>query len=153
MRQLTSGDADKGMLRVDPEPSSAATVRSTIRHALHAFGVSKPVIDDAVLVATELVGNALRHASALPSGDLEVCWEVDGERVTVQVTDGGGRQLPHMLTPDRDATTGRGLMIVDAVAEEWGVESLSDGGTTVWASLLRPTSVSDRQGPHNPQHH
>jgi anti-sigma regulatory factor (Ser/Thr protein kinase) len=129
-----------GTLRVDPDPASAATVRRAVGESLDASGLPAPVIDDAVLIATELLGNSLRHADALPSGELRVSWDVDGDGVVVRVTDGGGGQLPHVRNTRADATTGRGLRIVDALAAEWGVESQPDGATTVWAWLAVPRS-------------
>jgi serine/threonine-protein kinase RsbW len=127
-----------GTLRVDPDPASAASVRRAVGQALGAEGLPAPVIDDAVLVATELLGNSLRHAAALPSGQLRVSWDVNGEGVIVRVTDGGGVRSPHLRNAEPAGTTGRGLRIVDALAAEWGVESQPDGATTVWAWLALP---------------
>jgi serine/threonine-protein kinase RsbW len=142
MRQLN--EADRGMLRVDPSPSSAAMARHRIRASLDAIGMPQALVDDVLLVATELIGNAVRHAFPLSAGDLEVCWkvdhevhhEVDRDRVTVQVSDGGGPQPPHVRASEPHATAGRGLMIVATVAQDWGVETHSDGVTTVWARLV-----------------
>lgn len=88
-----------------------------------------------VLVATELLSNALQHAAALPEDDLVICWNVDGKSVQLEVTDGGGGwRHPHIRYAGPRDTTGRGLSIVDSLAAEWGVEE-RDQSTSVWATL------------------
>ena len=113
-------------------PASAATVRHSISVDLRQAGFGREAAADAALLASELVGNSIRHASALPSGHLEVVWAIDESGVRLQVTDGGGRDTPLMRQVSLDDTSGRGLAIVAALADVWGVEE-HPGGTTVWA--------------------
>jgi anti-sigma regulatory factor (Ser/Thr protein kinase) len=121
-------------LWVRKAPASAATVRHSISADLRQNGYTVEVAEDAALLASELVGNAIRHASALPSGQLEVAWGPDATGVRLQVTDGGGRDKPLVREFSLDDTSGRGLAIVAALADDWGVDEHA-GGTTVWAHL------------------
>jgi anti-sigma regulatory factor (Ser/Thr protein kinase) len=102
-------------------------------------GISPDRCDDAALVVSELVGNALRHARPLADGTLRVAWVLDGHRLRVEVTDGGGATTPELRpAPElRMAVSGRGLAIVDALAEAWGSHS-DRSGTTVWALVPAP---------------
>lgn len=92
------------------------------------------MVEDVALVASELIGNAVRHASPLPGGELQVSWELRDDGVEVRVTDGGGaaRPIPRQVGPQD--LSGRGLSIVDRVANDWGVDA-SANRTTVWARV------------------
>jgi two-component sensor histidine kinase len=97
------------------------------------------LLADAVAVLAELVGNAIRHAPPLPGDVIRVTWRLRegaaGPTVSVQVTDGGApHRAPSLRTVGPDAVDGRGLRIVMALADRWGVER--DGlGQSVWADL------------------
>jgi anti-sigma regulatory factor (Ser/Thr protein kinase) len=119
---------------VRAEAQSAAAVRHEIARELLSTGVAPGLVDDAVLVASELVGNSIRHARALPSGQLTVAWERREGGITIRVTDGGGRQHPQVRTAAATDPTGRGLSIVAALTDFWGV-SYGPGTVTVWAHL------------------
>jgi two-component sensor histidine kinase len=97
------------------------------------------VREDVALVASELLGNALRHGSPLADGRLAVSWGIGEYGVEVSVTDGGGPTLPVVIEPAPTATGGRGLSIVANVAARWGVERHGPE-TTVWAVV--PVRVS-----------
>jgi anti-sigma regulatory factor (Ser/Thr protein kinase) len=121
-------------LSVPSEPSSAAVVRRCITDDLGSCGLPLCLVDDAVLIATELLSNSLRHAQSLADGDLVVAWEVDSKSLRITVVDGGGPRRPHVRTVDAHSTSGRGLAIVESLATEWGVEE-SERATSVWATL------------------
>jgi serine/threonine-protein kinase RsbW len=124
------------------EPESAALVRRDIARDLMSIGVSSETVDNVLIVASELVGNAIRHANALPSGQLQVSWEHSPGGITVSVTDGGGPQHPEPRDAGPDDTTGRGLSIVSVLADFWGVKR-APGTVTVWAHL--PEHRADRR--------
>ncbi len=86
-------------------------------------------VDDASLLVTELVGNAVRHTAGQPALQLDRY----GDAVAVVVVDGSGR-LPRAGDGGGDglADGGRGLLVVEALADRWGVES-RPGGKAVWA--------------------
>ena len=128
-----------GLLLLPHAPTSAAVARRHVSAMLQRQGVSPDRCDDAALVVSELVGNALRHARPRPDGTLRVAWTLDGHRLRVEVTDGGAATKPEVRSSAqrRMATSGRGLAIIDVIAEAWG--SHSDGaGTTVWALVPAP---------------
>lgn len=122
-----------GALKVLHEPSSAAIVRHHMRADLHRFGVPPEDLDLAVLIASELVGNAVRHAAPGPDGMIEVTWEQDESGLLIKVTDPSA-QLPRRLAPGPDEPAGRGLSIVEALADRWGAEPFANG-KCVWAHL------------------
>lgn len=120
-----------GMLCVRPVPSSAALVRERITADLTAGHVTRDSVADVVLVASELVGNAVIHAAQ--RDDLDVVWEFDDGSVIVRVGDSSDvPPRPRQAAPD--AGNGRGLAIVAAVAAEWGVHRLARG-KQVWARV------------------
>lgn len=119
-------------LWVGHAPTSASLVRRGVSTALGQAGVSADETFDAALIASELVGNAVRHSMALPSGRLAVEWLVEADSFWVSVTDGGGRDHVGVRKSETWDTSGRGLAIVAAIADEWGVE-VRDRTTTVWA--------------------
>lgn len=113
--------------------ASAALVRQRLAAELTAAGAADAVIDDAKIVVTELVANAIRHGTAL-AGDVAVAWEFANGTVTIRITDGGGTRHPTLVHAGPEQSSGRGLSIVDTLSSGWGVDE-ADGRTTVWASL------------------
>lgn len=115
-------------------PQSAADVRHRLTEQMRAAGLAPVVVDDALLVVSELVGNALRHARPRPDGSILVGWRLGGRGLTIEVTDGGSPSAPEVRTAQAWATSGRGLAIVQALTSTWGVRPGAPG-TTVWAEL------------------
>jgi anti-sigma regulatory factor (Ser/Thr protein kinase) len=96
---------------------------------------------DAVAVAAELVGNSVRHAAPLPGGVVRVAWRLllPGG-IEIRVTDGGAATPPTERRVGSDSPDGRGLAIVSALADRWGVDR--DGlGQCVWARLTAPAPL------------
>jgi anti-sigma regulatory factor (Ser/Thr protein kinase) len=124
-------------VRLPAAPASAGLVRHHIAADLVRHTVAPSVIDDVVLVATELVSNAIRHAEPLPGGQVTVTWEVDSTGVTDRVTDGGAPSQPEVQHPSARDVSGRGLALVEALASSWGIDD-SAGSTTVWAQVAVP---------------
>ena len=122
---------------VRAQPEIVAILRHELADELLADGVSPTIVDDAVLVVSELVGNSIRHARALPTGQLAVSWERRGGGLTISVTDGGGLQAPAVRDANPCDTGGRGLSIVAALTDFWGVSHGPDT-VTVWAHVPAP---------------
>ena len=97
------------------------------------------VVDEAAVVVSELLGNAVRHAPALPDGGVLMRWQVQGRVVDVEVTDGGGASAVRPGAPSPSATSGRGLRLIGRLAHEWGVQTDDDGCRTVWAAVGGPS--------------
>jgi anti-sigma regulatory factor (Ser/Thr protein kinase) len=124
-------EPDSVSLRVPFTAPSAARVRKELRDWMVAQGLPRDVVEDARVVVSELVGNSVRHAQPLPSNEIVVRWSLDDQGVVLSVSDGGGgRSSPHAVTASMSAVSGRGLSIVDALADRWWVED-RDGYTTV----------------------
>ncbi len=113
------------------EPRSAAVARRLVRTALAVWGL-EPLTEDATLVITELVSNAVDHGR-LPSIRVIVS-RPSTNVIRLGVVD-RSKTVP---TPRTDVTAdqprGRGLLLVDALTERWGTE-LYRWGKQVWAEL------------------
>jgi anti-sigma regulatory factor (Ser/Thr protein kinase) len=107
------------------DPSSARVARLLVRRQLVEAGVGEPVLDAAVLVASELVTNAVRHGSG------EVVLEIGtgSDEARIEVSD-ASTGVPSVVSPYEGG--GRGMLVVDAVSSGWGVER-QPVGKTVWA--------------------
>jgi serine/threonine-protein kinase RsbW len=103
-------------------PESAGQVRHALVSWLGHHGYDDGVVDDARLVATELVGNAITHACPLRNGTVLVRWRMDSGRLELSVADGGGASSPQVQRAGPDAIGGRGLAIVEALSSTWWVE-------------------------------
>jgi anti-sigma regulatory factor (Ser/Thr protein kinase) len=114
--------------------SSVGVARRRLVSDLIQAGVCGPAITDAALVLSELLSNALRHATPLPGSCFRVTWSLDVGSVRVSVRDGGAQTLPELGEPNPSTTGGRGLRIVDRLSKCWGTSS-DDAGTTVWAEV------------------
>ena len=120
-------------------PVSAAIARAAVSNRLSRQGVVARRGEDAALVVSELVGNSLRHARPRADGTLLVSWQLTDDEIIVEVTDGGSGE-PVMQAPDLSAASGRGLVVIDALARRWGTRYDAEG-TTVWAVLRMPAGM------------
>ena len=103
--------------------------RQFVRGALAE--VDPDLVDAVELLVSELVTNAVIHASSAPR--LEVALLPDRVRVEVQDDDPA---LPARRVPDEDRPGGRGLLLLDGVASSWGAEPRGDG-KVVWFEVAR----------------
>lgn len=116
------------------EPSSAREARVVLAEAMVAEGFEARVYD-AELAISEVVTNAVLHGRE----PIRLRIVVEGDGIRVQVHD-GSPVSPAFSMIDPTAVTGRGLMLVSAVADCWGVDP-DDTGKTVWFGFdhVRPT--------------
>ena len=119
------------------DASSVGVARRRLVSDLIGAGICGAAITDAALVLSELLSNALRHATPLPGSGLRVAWSQQAGSVRVSVSDGGAQTLPELGEPNPSTTGGRGLRIVDRLSQCWGTRS-DDDGTTVWAEVPVP---------------
>ncbi|MDT7549436.1 MAG: hypothetical protein QOE84_1830 [Actinomycetota bacterium] len=125
---------------------SASLARHRLVDELRARGVANQVVDDAALVVSELVGNAVRHGAPLANGQIRVGWVVYDSVVRIEVSDGGRGPLRHeVIEPlpgggSADAETGRGLAIVALLTASWG-SAFDSTSAVVWADV--PLRQSD----------
>ena len=129
LRHLTvaGADVERG-LHLPQEPHSAGVARGHVRQLLPGWSADR--VQDALLLTTELVSNAIIHGWP----DIELRADRDAsQRLRVEVFD-AAPTLPRMRASW--AGGGRGLTIVDEMADGWGVIPAAAGGKTVWFELL-----------------
>lgn len=123
------------LLSVAPEAARAARQFTTV--TLCEWQLDD-LVEEAVLIASELVTNAIRHGRCCAvggSGDgVELTWQRQAARVICMVTDRSPRP-PVLGEADYDAESGRGLQVVQALAATWGWMMLSATSKAVWAAL------------------
>ncbi|MFF7895229.1 ATP-binding protein [Streptomyces sp. NPDC007907] len=93
--------------------------------------------ESAAQVVAELASNAVRHGR-VPGRDFRLRLKLGADRtLRIEVTDARGDRLPRVPDPgEGDAEGGRGLRIVEAYADRWGVGDAPAGAKTVWAELV-----------------
>lgn len=139
-RPRSAGRLQQHVTQGDPEALSSA--RHMIRAALMAWGIGDRA-DDAELVADELMTNALLHTDG-------------GAVVTVRMLSGAERRLridvedtastlPRRREPGESGVSGRGLLLVDQLADVWGVESRGSG-KCVWCEFAVAAAPDGRDG-------
>ncbi|WEO93491.1 ATP-binding protein [Streptomyces sp. FXJ1.172] len=117
---------------VAPVAGAVSAVRRSVAAVLAEWSVSPAIVEDALLVVSELVTNAIMHAC--PPAVLRLSW-VPGDGARIEVTDAGPAlpvgQLLAGTDPDEH---GRGQTIVHALATRHGIR-VHAGGVTRWADL------------------
>lgn len=135
MQHATRGRSAE--LTLPPKSTSPARARRFVDDTLTAWGVEGG--EDAVLLASELVTNALLHARTSMTVRLA---EQDDESIRLSVTDGSTQALQERHF-SIESGTGRGLRLLTSLASEWGVE-WHEGGKTVWSRIpLGRTSYAE----------
>ncbi|MEV6484360.1 ATP-binding protein [Streptomyces sp. NPDC051576] len=116
---------------------SAEAARKLVRTALAAWDLDE-LTDSGVLLVTELVANAVKHTN---TRNIRVVVSRPSERfVRIGVVD-KARALPQMVKPGNDLlTSGRGLLLIDALAERWGTD-MYRWGKQVWVELLSESTA------------
>ncbi|MGI5139292.1 MULTISPECIES: ATP-binding protein [unclassified Streptomyces] len=117
-----------------PFPRIVGQARRGARAALTGWDVPAGVVDTTELIVSELVTNAIRHCDTQHLVHLRV--SDDGATLLVEVADPNARH-PRPAVPALDAEGGRGLMLVRAVAAEFGARDRQPVGKTVWAAVSR----------------
>jgi CheY-like chemotaxis protein len=123
--------ADVRVLEAPRDVVAGSRARALVRDALRDWGLAT-IVDDAMLVVTELVTNAVTHGRS--------AFRLQLSRTTgafrIEVVD-GGEGTPEPQPQDTEAEGGRGIMLVDAMSSSWGVESVPTG-KLVWAEIAIP---------------
>ncbi|MGW4020098.1 SpoIIE family protein phosphatase [Streptomyces sp. NPDC005009] len=122
------------------EPERVAEARQQLRELLHDWpdGDQK---DSAVLLLSEMLTNVLVHTDTDALLVTDVTGEPGERQIRVEVTDTGD-DLPHKRRPGEMASSGRGLMLIELLADAWGVAPRGEG-KTIWFELYE----TERAGP------
>ncbi len=139
--------ARRTRVRLPAQPQSVAAARRHVTGTLTRWGATD-VVDTAALLVSELVSNAVRHGH----GPIDVRLDDGPDGLLVRIGDASPvlpvRRAPLVpqVVPDPDGApgiseSGRGLRLVEALAEEWGWTRRPDSGKDVWFRLARVTAV------------
>jgi anti-sigma regulatory factor (Ser/Thr protein kinase) len=110
-----------------PDATEVSRSRHVIGSVLQRSGCVNSC-DDTELIVCELVANAVEHATS----EVRVQVSRAGDTLRVEVHDDGTGD-PEVQSPQPLSESGRGLMIVESIAAQWGVIPSTGGGKTVWA--------------------
>lgn len=117
------------------EVSAVADARRRLGDYLKRYRVAATASDDAQLVLSELLSNAIRYAPPLPAGEVRAAWWIDKAGIHLEVTDGCGETEPQRISEAHpESVGGRGLAIVDVLTSSWRVRT-ADTHRTVHAII------------------
>ena len=131
-----------GRIELEGDPRAAGAVRRFLREQLDSWDVDDDTIDSAELLASELVNNVIMHARSA----FQLNVHLEGRSLTVTVRDVGRGSPPagdhHSPVRDDDSMRvfGRGLTLIDAIADRWGSDR-DASGTIAWF-VLEPENGS-----------
>jgi serine/threonine-protein kinase RsbW len=109
-------------VRLPSVPASVPVARRRLQDWLDHIGVRPDRVEDARVIVSEMVANSVRHARPLPDGTILVAWRLEDGKVELSVTDGGADTRPRRVQAPASAATGRGMAIVDVLADDWRIE-------------------------------
>ncbi len=129
----TAPSVRRTMLTVaQAEPERVAGARQQLRELLHDW-TSEDQVDSAVLLVSEVITNVLVHTDADALLVAELIGTASSRRIRVEVTDGSD-DFPHKRHPGELASSGRGLVLMELLADAWGVDPRGDG-KSIWFEL------------------
>ncbi|MDX3114377.1 MULTISPECIES: ATP-binding protein [Streptomyces] len=121
-------------VRLSATPRGARLARLLATEQLRSWGLP---MDPAAHVVAELAANAVTHGR-VPGRDFQLLLYVVGDVLRIEVTDTRGDRMPHVRPAAQgpgDGETGRGLLLVDALSDRWGVSEGRRPRKTVWAEI------------------
>lgn len=120
---------------LERDPRSSAAARRFVEETLQRWDCGE-LLDTVNLLVSELVTNSVLHAES--AADIAVLLKSDSVRIEVSDT---GADLPELHGPSEQATSGRGVALVEMLSSAWGVEPTAEG-KTVWFEVPRPDGMS-----------
>ncbi|MCB5181286.1 SpoIIE family protein phosphatase [Streptomyces antimicrobicus] len=115
------------------EPARISGARRQVRELLHDWADGEQV-DAAVLMVSEMVTNVLMHTDGDALLVAEAVGELGSRRLRVEVADGSD-ELPHKRHPGEMASSGRGVLLMEMLADSWGVDPRGEG-KSIWFELF-----------------
>ncbi|WP_372349661.1 ATP-binding protein [Streptomyces sp. KL116D] len=128
--QLTATEREF-TLQLSATPRGARLARLLATEQLRAWGLP---FEAAGHVVAELAANAVTHGR-VPGRDFHLALRATDDAIRVEVTDTRAERLPELRPPAADAESGRGLLLVEALATRWGVAVGVPPRKTTWAEL------------------
>ncbi|WP_328666084.1 ATP-binding protein [Streptomyces sp. NBC_00322] len=122
-------------------PRCVSLARVELRKILAVWGLTR-IEDAALVVLSELITNAVRHARVSPGREIETRYQLTCDGVRVEVHDSADG-WPQKRDADSDSEGGRGLVLVSALADQWGVSERGGVGKSVWALMSVPPREGD----------
>ncbi|MFJ6086185.1 ATP-binding protein [Streptomyces sp. NPDC092369] len=116
---------------LSPTPRGARLARLLAAEQLHAWQLPS---ETAAQIVAELAANAVTHGR-VPGRDFRLTLYVVGDTLRIEVTDTRADALPHLASAAPGAESSRGLLLVDALADRWGVAMGPYPKKTVWAEV------------------
>lgn len=113
-------------------PEAPSRARAVVNAEL-GRAVPTKVLEDATLLVSELVTNAVRHAPRAGIPEIELRLRLDTERVRVVVSDPGAGFVAEPRLPTAAESSGWGLYLVDRIADRWGV--ITKNRSEVWFEI------------------
>jgi anti-sigma regulatory factor (Ser/Thr protein kinase) len=130
-----------GRVTMPGRPDHVSEARALV---VKALGDLHPRLDDAVLMVSELVTNAIVHSnSRQPGGTVTVSVLESADGVQVEVADCGSELSTPVVRADRYATDGHGLFLVQSLADQWGYLR-DEACTVVWFRLAQTWAAGRR---------
>lgn len=121
------------VMRLPFATSTPAIARTRLAAFLTVNQASASVIDDALIVMSEMIANAVSHGSPCEDDVVEISWSIHGDLLELSVLDSGTGSSLRPIDFDEDSLSGRGLSIISRVADRWWVDMTQ--GTRVNAEL------------------
>ncbi|MFC8348641.1 ATP-binding protein [Streptomyces sp. NPDC057280] len=131
---------------LSPTPRGARLVRLLATEQLRSWQIP---LDPAANIVAELANNAATHGR-VPGRNFQLLLYVVGDTLRIEVTDTHGDRLPHPQPTTPDSEAGRGLALVAALADRWGVRQGLPPRKTVWAELELPAPTPESPKPAAP---
>lgn len=113
--------------------STPAMARTRLASFLTVNRASSAVIDDALIVISEMIANAVSHGAPSRDDTIEISWAIKADLLELSVKDSGAGASLTPIDFDEDSLSGRGLSIISRVADRWWVDM--SHGTRVNAEL------------------
>jgi anti-sigma regulatory factor (Ser/Thr protein kinase) len=121
------------------EAEEVAALRRMLRLHLELWGLQE-LSEAAELCVSELVANVIKHVG--PGTPTTLAVRMSGTRLRIEVHDPDPRALPTMADTDSDDESGRGMALIDAVTDRWGVD-LTVGRKATWCELRTSATTAD----------
>ena len=123
----------RDVIRLPFETSTPSIARTKLAGFLTVNQAPSEAIDNALIVISEMIANAVCHGAPTPDGKIEISWSIRNGLLEISVYDAGQAAALTPVDFDEDSLSGRGLSIISRIADRWWVD-VSDG-TRVNAEL------------------